>query len=240
MSQEKIRIFWFRRDLRLQDNHGLYQALKDGIPVLPLFIFDRDILDQLEDRQDRRVEFIHQCLQEIKGELAALASDLLVRYGKPLELFKELSQQLPIESVYCNHDYEPYALERDKQIKDLLEEKSILFHSFKDQCIFEKKEVLSKQGKSYTIFTPYSKMWKSQVDAHTFQVYPSSEFFHHFIPKDHPALEQVELSLISLEQMDFKARGQHFPSKKLREDIVEKYDQTRDYPAIEGTTRLSV
>ena len=151
-----VNIFWFRRDLRLNDNTGLYHALKGGKPVVPLFIFDRNILDELEDRVDRRVEFIHNSLQQLQQQLTAIGSSLDVRYGFPIETFKQLINEYEIESVFTNHDYEPYAKQRDGEIAKLLKANNISFHTYKDQVIFEKDEIVKDDGKPYTIFTPCS------------------------------------------------------------------------------------
>jgi len=161
--KSSISIFWFRRDLRLHDNAGLFYALKDSNQVLPIFIFDRNILDELEDKTDRRVEFIHETLQDLQKQLTKLGSTLDVRYGNPVEIFKELINEYAVQKVFANHDYEPYAKERDAVIENFLKEKSISFHSYKDQVIFEKDEVLKDDGKPYTIFTPYSKKWKIKL-----------------------------------------------------------------------------
>ncbi len=152
--KSSISIFWFRRDLRLHDNAGLFHALKDGGQVLPLFIFDRNVLDELEDKTDRRVEFIHEALQDLQKQLIRIGSSLIVRYGTPLEVFKELINEYAVQKVFTNHDYEPYAKERDAEVEGLLKENNISFHSYKDQVIFEKDEVLKDDGKPYTIFTP--------------------------------------------------------------------------------------
>src|SRR5689334_20349336 len=131
---------WFRRDLRLHDNAALYHALKSDSPVVPVFIFDRNILDQLDDKADRRVEFIHAALLEMQSELEELKSSLEVFYGFPDQAFSTLLKKYQIDKVFTNHDYEPYALERDKQIETLLHQHSATFHTYKDQVIFEKNE----------------------------------------------------------------------------------------------------
>ncbi len=159
--KQSLNIFWFRRDLRLQDNAGLYHALKDEKPVLPIFIFDRNILDELEDKSDRRVEFIHLALQDIQKQLVKFGSSLDVRYGTPLEVYKQLLSEYTIERVFTNHDYEPYAKQRDGEIEKLLNEKGAKFHTYKDQVVLEKDEVLKDDGKPYTLFTPNSRKWKS-------------------------------------------------------------------------------
>ncbi|MCU0425181.1 MAG: DNA photolyase family protein [Candidatus Kapabacteria bacterium] len=233
-----IIIFWFRRDLRLSDNAGLYNALKtaqeQGLRVLPLFIFDKAILDKLPDKRDRRVEFIHNALHEINIALKPHHSSLLVRYGFPLDVWQSLLQEYSIKAVFTNHDYEPYATERDAAIQTLLTTHGITFHTFKDQTIFEKSEILTGENRPYTVFTPYSRKWKGLLsEAHT-QAYPVEQYASAFAEVSAP------FPLPSLAEMGFEALSEPFPAKVLREDIIRHYDRTRDFPAQQGTTRLSV
>lgn len=240
-QSDTITIFWFRRDLRLHDNAGLYEALKKHTKVLPLFIFDKDILDKLEDKQDRRVEFIHQTLQQLKNQLSELATDILIKYGKPVEVFEEISQKYPLAAVYTNHDYEPYAKERDTAVGTLLQNKGIGFYTFKDQCIFEKKEILSNAGTVYTVFTPYSRKWKEKFNQEGLPAYPTEKFFENFLKKEElNVLISNDNQIISLAEMGFEAVEKDFPSADFPEEIVKVYDKDRDYPAKRGTTRLSV
>lgn len=228
-----VNIFWFRRDLRLHDNSGLYHALKAGIPVLPVFIFDTDILDELEDKNDRRVEFIHLALREMQQQLVKQGSTLDVRYGKPEEVFPQLLKDYAVSSVYTNTDYEPYARQRDAAIEKMLSKKGIGFHSFKDQVILEKGEVLKEDGKPYTVFTPYSRRWKATIKKEHLQYYPVENYFANFY-------QQAPLPVISLEKMGFAPAGISFPGKEWKKEIIRHYKEQRDYPAIEGTSRLSV
>lgn len=228
-----VTIFWFRRDLRLHDNAGLYHALKDGLPVLPIFIFDRNILDELEDRKDRRVEFIHLALQEMQDQLVKKGSTLDMRYGTPIDVFKELLNDYEVKKVFTNHDYEPYAKERDKAIGEFLQHKRISFHTYKDQVIFEKDEVLKDDGKPYTVFTPYSRKWKAKLTDFYLGTYPAKKYHAHFF-------QQPAKKIISLQDMNFRPAGQSFPSKKWKEEIISQYTKQRDIPSIQGTSRLSV
>jgi deoxyribodipyrimidine photo-lyase len=239
-KMDKISIFWFRRDLRLNDNAGLYHALKAGLPVLPIFIFDTDILDKLSDKKDRRVEFIHQTIQNLCQELRALGSTLWVRYGKPSAVFQELISQLPVNQVFTNHDYEPYAQKRDAEIKGILNGQGIDFQTFKDQCIFEKSEILTDAGKPYTVFTPYSRKWKAHINDSFINSYPTEDYFKNLISVNHHILQSIDNQLITLSQMGFEGGNIPFPGKNVSETIIQKYTQQRDFPAIGGTTRLSV
>lgn len=231
---QPVNLFWFRRDLRLHDNAGLWHALKDKNPVVPVFIFDRNILDELvADKADRRVEFIHAALQEMQEKLLVLDSTLDVRYGSPAEIFKNLLKEYKIAKVFTNHDYEPYARQRDTGIAALLKQSGVSFHSYKDQVIMEKNEVVKDDGKPYTVFTPYARRWASIVNEFYLRPYPAKKYWKNFH-------KQAAINIPSLESMKFKAIGQPFPSKKWKEDIIKNYTRQRDIPAIQGTSRLSV
>lgn len=229
----KISVFWFRRDLRLDDNAGLYYALKNGLPVLPIFIFDENILDKLEDKKDGRVEFIHQVVFNLNEQLKELGSSINVFYSTPEKAFKELVKEYSIQTVYTNHDYEPYADERDAAVKNLLSKNKINFKTYKDQCIFEKDEVTKDDGKPYTVFTPYSRKWKLKLtDFHT-MAYPNKKYFKNFY-------KTKSFAIPSLKDMGFEKSGLEFPSTTISKSIVTKYKEQRDFPAIKGTSKLSV
>jgi deoxyribodipyrimidine photo-lyase len=229
-----VNIFWFRRDLRLHDNAALFHSLKEGVPVLPIFIFDKYILDELEDKADRRVTFIHSALEELQQQLASLGSSLLVFYGVPKDVFNHLISLYSIEKVYTNHDYEPYAFQRDKEINDVLQNNNSSLVTSKDQVIFEKSEILKDNGSPYTVFTPYSRKWKATLNGFFLSSYPNEKYFQNFY-KTEPQ------SVPDLESFGFKKLSHPFPSKNLVEEIVKKYSQTRDFPGVEnGTSRLGV
>ncbi len=159
-NNEHISVFWFRRDLRIDDNAGLYNALKSGYRVLPLFIFDTNILDRLEERRDRRIEFIAGALGKMQESFTLAGSSLAVYNASPVDAFSKLLTEYNVKAVYANHDYEPYAVSRDTAVGEFLKESGIPFHTFKDQVIFEKNEVLKSDGTPYTVFTPYANAWK--------------------------------------------------------------------------------
>ena len=233
----KVSIFWFRRDLRLHDNAALYYALKESSNVLPIFIFDKNILDSLP-KDDARVTFIHQELTNIQKELRAMDSDILCFYDDPIQVFKQLiqdySQDYIIEKVYTNHDYEPYAQTRDGQIKDLLAESSIEFKTYKDQVIFEKDEILSDTGTCYSVFTPYSKKWKSKLTEDQLKPYPTEQCFDHF-------LKQKQADIPTLQSMNFTQSSIGIPSKEVDKDIINHYYEKRNFPSeLSGTTRLGL
>ncbi|PHN08413.1 cryptochrome/photolyase family protein [Flavilitoribacter nigricans] len=250
---EQVTIFWFRRDLRLEDNAGLYRALKTGRPVLPLFIFDTTILDKLPSRADARVEFIHQEIERLHGELEALGSTLLVRHGNPLEVWKELLREWDVQAVYTNHDYEPSAKDRDAAVAELLSENDTEFRTYKDQVIFEKLEVTKADGDPYVVFTPYSRAWKAKLEEKLVEVeedpdakngqsdklsfylkpYPNERYFDHFH-------QTGSTEIPSLADMGFEPAGIPFPDREVSRELIRNYDRTRDYPAIEGTSRLGL
>ncbi len=229
----KIAIFWFRRDLRLEDNAAFSAALQSSHPVLPLFIYDRDILDKLEDRDDARVTFIHRTITERRKELELVGGTLLARYGKPIEIFQQLLQEYDIAEVYTNHDYESYAIQRDKQVSELLSSKNIGFKTFKDQVIFEKTEVVNGSKKPYTVFTPYSKKWRSQLTDQQLQLHACEPYFGNL-------LKITTEPVPTLAEMNFQPSSLPLPPPVVDEQIVINYAQRRNYPAIEGTTRLGL
>jgi deoxyribodipyrimidine photo-lyase len=212
----------------------LYVALKSGLPVVPLFIFDQSILDLLEDKNDQRVAFIHATISSLQNQLVALGSSLDVRYGHPETVFKELLKDYNIEQVFTNHDYEPYAKERDDSISDLLNSHQIKLNTYKDQVIFEKQEIVKEDGKPYTVFTPYSNKWKAKLTDADCVSFPSEKLVKHFF-------SQNPLPLPSLESMGFSSSPYQFPSKELNESIVIHYTDQRNFPGNDkGTSRLGV
>jgi len=231
ISLNKITIFWFRRDLRLHDNHGLYEALRAGHPVLPIFIFDTDILDHLKDPKDKRVNFIYQQIQYLQTELVKFNSSLLVLHGKPKVCFEKVVRDFEIKAVYTNHDYEPYAIHRDQEISLLL--KDIPFYTFKDHVVFEKNEIVKKDGKPYTIYTPYAKAWKEKYFSQSKTRYPGEKHLDKLFKTK--ALPFPSLKEIGFKTVHFKAPSPH-PDKK----IILNYDATRNQPSVDGTSRMSI
>ena len=229
-----INIFWFRRDLRISDNAGLYNALRLGKPVLPIFIFDKNILDELEIKNDKRVSFIHSTLENIQQELIALGSSLRVYYGSPDEVFKNIIDEYHIEKVITNHDYEPYAINRDHDISLLLNANNIAFETYKDQVIFEKDEIVKDDGKPYTVFTPYSRKWKAKLNDSSFAAYDCNRYYANFIKLDSKTIP-------TLQSMGFTKTEALFPGKQIHEQIIKNYGTERNFPSNEiGTTRLGV
>lgn len=223
-----INIFWFRRDLRLEDNVGLYHALKAERPVVPVFIFDTDILDQLQDKSDKRVDYIQQALNDLNKELKLCNSCLKTYYGKPTDVFKRLIHEFEVDTVFCNRDYEPQALKRDQHIAEFLQKEGVGFVDFKDQVIFEKNDILKGDGTPYTVFTPYSKKWKENLK-------PIEDY-----TTDLNNFAKVKdwVSILSLEEIGFKKTDVHFIKPLLDKKTISSYHQYRDFPGLDHTTHL--
>lgn len=231
--KQQIVIHWFRRDLRLFDNAALFHALTAGNNVLPLFIFDKAILDELDDKSDARVNFIFDALTSLRLQLRDKQSDILIEYGEPIEVWKRLVAKYSIKSVYTNHDFEPYALMRDNQVKALLAASAIPFYTFKDQVIFEKDEVLKDDGKPYTIYTPYSRKWKLKFAATKLEHYPSEKHFSNLFTTK-------PFDEITLADIGFSKSTIAIPTATLNIEIVKHYHNTRDIPSLNGTSRLGI
>ncbi|MFN5830273.1 MAG: cryptochrome/photolyase family protein [Bacteroidota bacterium] len=232
-SNTPIVLFWFRRDLRLDDNAGLYEALKQNMNVLPIFLFDSEILNKLDNKQDARVHFIHHQLTVLQQQLSALGSSIMVKLGKPKEIFESLAQQYIIKAVYTNHDYEPYAIKRDHEIAELLRSKGISFHSFKDQVIFEKDEVTKDDLKPSTVFTPYMKKWKSKLTTNHLMPHPTQNYNNNFF-------QTATIPLPTLADIGFLPSSIDFPGSEIIPAVIQHYSEQRDIPSIKGTSRLSV
>ncbi|WP_273566645.1 cryptochrome/photolyase family protein [Maribacter halichondriae] len=230
---KKISIFWFRRDLRLDDNMGFLEGLKGNFPILPLFIFDSEILDKLP-KNDARVTFIYETLQEMRKELQdEHDSSIALFYGKPEEVFKNLLEDYEVQKVFTNHDYEPYALQRDKHIRKLLAEQEIEFETFKDQVIFEKDEIVKGDGDPYVVYTPYKNKWKENFDAdEDLKIHYTSQYLDNLIA-------HTRLPNLSLSEMGFETSSIKVPEYMVTPTLIQNYEDTRNYPAIEnGTSRL--
>lgn len=230
---DKLTLFWFRRDLRLEDNLGLYYAHQNEKQVLPLFIFDTEILDKLEDKKDARVHFIHEQVQRLRDELASYQSSLLVRHGKPLDIFRSLTREYDVRNVYTNRDYEPYAKKRDKEVAAFLQGKGIDFYDFKDQVIFETDEITTDKGDFYKVFTPYSKRWLKKFEEA--RITPVN-----LDGRKKSFYQTKPLPLPSLKDIGFEASKITIPSPEVDNNLIRKYDQTRNFPAKSGTSRLGI
>ena len=223
---KSVVIHWFRRDLRLFDNAALSMATNSGVPVLPIFIFDTNILQYLNP-EDRRVGLIYKQLQDIDLELKSINSSLKVFHTTPLEAFKELLEQFKIVKVFTNEDYEPYAIKRDYEVSKFLKSKNIELVSCKDQVVFAKQDVLKADGTPYTVFTPYSRKWK--------EAFHSKSTIDNFVVNKSCFLK-FSAKLPSITSLGFNSCKSNFPSVLF--DVIQNYAQTRDFPALQGTSKV--
>jgi len=232
MKKPVVSIHWFRRDLRLTDNHGLYLALKEHGNVVPLFIFDTAILDKLENKQDRRVDFIHRTLADLQQQLNSAGSSLIVEHGEPEVAWRNILDRYDVKAVTVNHDHEPYAVARDARIAAYLATHNIPFRSFKDISIFERNEVVKDDSKPYTVFTPYMKKWRSLFTADMMNAFPSEDHLSGF-------WRTPPLPLLTLGAIGFQRTDLVIPSTELNEALLNNYPETRNFPAVNGTSRMS-
>jgi len=230
--KKEVAIFWFRRDLRLDDNVGFLEALKSDYPVLPIFIFDAQILDKLP-KDDARVTFLHNTLQGMRATLQKEHnSSLALFHSKPLTIFENLLEEYTIKEVYTNSDYEPYAKERDSNIKELLDKTNIPFKLFKDQVIFEKEEVVKDDGKPYVVFTPFKNKWRTAFENIALTIHYTNSFLNNLI-------EHSRLPNITLEDMGFKTSKIVVPEYDVTPTLIDNYEATRNFPAYKnGTSHL--
>ena len=229
--KQPVTIFWFRRDLRLNDNVGLYEALKGDHTVLPIFIFDSDILEKLPE-DDARVTFIHDTLQNIQSTLKEEHnSSIAMFHGKPIDIFKHLVDSYDIGAVYTNHDYEPYAKARDEKVASFLNENHIEFKTFKDQVVFEKSEIVKKDGKPYMVYTPYMKLWKATFRTLDLKDFPSEMVLKNLIPT-------TDLPNLSLSDIGFIKSQQEIKPYLVTSSLIQNYEATRNFPSQDSTSKL--
>lgn len=230
--QEKLNLFWYRRDLRLNDNVGLYRALQEKEAVLPVFIFDQHILDELP-KDDARVTFIFDEVQKMRVELQEnYGSSIAIYHGYPEDIFPQIIEDFNVKGVYTNRDYEPYAYERDAKIKSFLAEKGIEFYDFKDQVVFEKNEIEKNDGGMYLVYTPYMKQWKKEFEKIDLNTFPSENHLDNIY-------KNSRLPNLSLSDLGFEKSSISVPNYHLEYDFLENYEDTRNIPSINGTSRLS-
>ncbi len=228
---DEITICWLRRDLRLEDHAALHAALKSGYPVLLLFIFDKAILDPLP-KADRRVVFIHRSLHQMQLRLEQKGTSMLIKYGLPEGVFEEILKTYNVKAVYTNHDYEPYAKQRDSKVAACLHKKNVPLITFKDQVIFESAEILKSDGKPYTVFTPYSKQWKAKLNEFYIKAYPTEKYF-----KNLYACEPYPMP--SIQEIGFEDLDISFPDVNFAEKLA-SYELRRDYPADDATSYIGL
>jgi deoxyribodipyrimidine photo-lyase len=232
-SKEDIAIFWFRRDLRLDDNTALSQALQSKYPVLPIFIFDTNILDRLSEKTDARIQFILDQVVSLKERLEEDESTLEIFHGQPDEVFKKLNEGYNIKEVYANKDYEPSAISRDRMIIDLLEAKRIPFYHFKDQVVFEGSEILKQDGTPFKVFSAFKRVWMQKLEISKEWEKTTKVDFSNFL-RTKPAKN------FDLKELGFQPSSIKIPGKVVSDQLIKNYDKTRDFPALNGTSRLGI
>ena len=229
--KQKVNVFWFRRDLRLDDNVGFCKALQGKHPVLPIFIFDSEILGKLS-KDDARVTFIHDSLQGMQRELSKFKSSIGMYLGNPLDVFQSILADFDVQNVITNRDYEPYARERDTNIENFLEERNIGFYTFKDQVIFEKDEIVKSDGNPYVVYTPYMKRWKAKFDSKVdITNNDPSKYVNNL-------LHDSNLPKLTLEEIGFQRSNIKVLPYNVGSTLISTYEAKRNFPAVEGTSRL--
>jgi len=229
-----IAVFWFRRDLRLFDNTALYHALTSGFNVLPVFIFDKKIIKNLNP-VDKRVSFIYQAIQHLNEQLLPFKTSIQLYHGNPEDIFDQILAENNVNRVFANHDYEPYATERDLKIKKKLAEKGVLFQTYKDQVIFEKDEITKISGEPYTVYTPFSHKWieKLKQDSNCLHNWNSENYLFNFI-------QDRERRALTLSDIGFTEIKGVFQPFRINTSAIETYNKTRDFPALDSTSKVSV
>ncbi|MEQ1772983.1 MAG: deoxyribodipyrimidine photo-lyase, partial [Burkholderiales bacterium] len=238
-------LFWFRRDLRILDNAGLYHALKSAAHVYCIFVFDRDILDALPGKRDRRVEFIRGSIVELQKKMRAAGGELIVHHGRAPEVIPKLAKALGVAAVFTNEDYEPAAIDRDRAVESALNKAGITFRAFKDQVIFAKDEILTQAGTPFTVFTPYKNACLKKLDAFYLRPYPTEKYFSQLARLDTtsavPTLAELGFEITNLKTLGIKP-GASGALEALDDFLerIDRYHEARDFPAVRGVSYLSV
>ncbi len=223
----KITIFWFRRDLRIEDNTALWNALSSGLPVMPIFIFDTNIINELK-QDDPRISFIYKKLAELDLIFKQFGSTLKILKSTPEIAFEKLLNEFDVQSVYSNRDYEPYAISRDSNVSKILNKLGLQFFQFKDQVIFEQDEILKSNDEPYTIFTPYKNQWLKKFSEQTYELKAVEPLLKNLFSfkSEFPGLKELgfRISIIEVKNYQF--------------DAIQNYAQLRDLPADDATTYL--
>ena len=224
-------IFWFRRDLRLDDNHALFKALKSGYDVLPIFIFDSNITNKL-NQNDHRLNYINNILDGLNKKLSKNKKKIYIYKGDPIEIISKLIIKLKIKEIYLNKDYEPYARDRDDKIEKLCVANNVSYNSFKDHVIFEEDQIVKKDGTPYVVYTPYSRKWIEKFQSNQLDSYPSEQNLDGFVDSD--KIREVNYL------MDFEKNIISPKTYNLNNDLIDKYEETRNFPALDSTSRIGV
>ena len=224
-------IFWFRRDLRLEDNHALFKALKSGYDVLPIFIFDSNITNKL-NQNDHRLNYINNVLDDLNKRLSENKKKIYTYKGDPIDIISKLIIKLKIKEIYLNKDYEPYARDRDDKIEKLCMANNVSYNSFKDHVIFEEDQIVKKDGTPYVVYTPYSKKWIEKFQSNQVDSYPSELNLDGLVDSD--KIREVNY-LMNIEKNIINPK-----TYNLNKDLIDKYEETRNFPALDSTSRIGV
>jgi len=229
---EKINVFWFRRDLSINDNHALFNALKSGLKVVPIFIFDKDILKEFPNTNDRRLNFIYKELKNINNKLLEFNSSILIFNSIVKSSFENLLQKFNVNAVFYNKDYEPYATKRDSEIELYLKKRGIEFKGYKDHVIFETNEIVKPDKTPYTVFTPYSKKWKLLLETEMLKTFESEELIKNFLT--------FESRFPTLKELGYNELDYVFPKSNFNENVIRSYETQRNFPHLDGGSKLGV
>ncbi len=230
---EQVNLFWFRRDLRTEDNRGLFEALNSGLPVVPVFIFDPGILEQFPNPDDPRLTFIHQRISVLNEMFKQFDSRLQVYISSPEVVFAQLLHKYEIKSVFANTDYEPAAIARDQKVEKILQDKGVEFVSCKDQLVFHQNEIVKRDGSPYTVFTPYCRKWKERLTAKDLQYFESENLLSNLKPLTSDYFPE-------LHEIGYRVQKISFPERELDAKLIGDYAKTRDFPEQNGTSRLGI
>ena len=224
-------IFWYRRDLRLHDNHALFRALQESGEVMPIFIYDSNIINKLEPG-DHRLKFINDQIQIINNKLSKIGKKVYTFFGDPLSVVKSLKSEYDFDSLYFNKDYEPYALERDNKISDYLLERGCSSHSFKDHVIFEENNIVKDDGKPYVVYTPFSRKWLMNFDPSMTRSFDSISLLNNLVDSNSLNISSEDSKIVDNAITPIKYN--------LEKRIIDNYEEDRNYPWIKGTSKIGV
>lgn len=229
--KDNLVIFWFRRDLRLKDNAGLFHALNENDKVLPIFIYDKNTLDKL-NKSDHRVDFIEYSLKKLNDLLKKNNKSISIYYGKPVKVFSELIKKYNVTKVYSNKDYTPYSIKRDKKVEELLKVNNIDFNSYKDHVLFEKYEVVKDDNTPYKVYTPFSRKWLIKMSENKIDFFNSEKYIHKFFNE--------KREFLSLKEIGFEKSVLSPLNLNLSSDTINNYEKTRNFPYVNGTSKIGL
>ena len=229
--RDNLVIFWFRRDLRLKDNVGLFHALNENNKVLPIFIYDKNTLDKL-NKSDHRLDFIEHSLKKLNDLLKKNDKSISIYYGKPVKVFSELIKKYNVSKVYSNKDYTPYSIKRDKKVEELLKVNNIDFNSFKDHVLFEKFEIVKNDNTPYKVYTPFSRKWLIKMSENKIDFFNSEKYIYKFFNE--------RGKFLTLKEIGFDKSKLNPLVLNLSSDTINNYEKTRNFPSVNGTSKIGI